>query len=83
MTAPHNPQPETTATKTTRELAHDLGNALEIIVQSSFLLGTLDLGKDGKQWHDLLEGGIRKATEINLQLRAALRAAENAQHGSH
>ena len=39
----------------TRKIAHDLSNSLEIIMQSSFLLGTLDLGENGKAWHKLLE----------------------------
>jgi hypothetical protein len=60
--------------KTIRELAHDLSNALEIIMQSSFLLGTLDLGENGRQWHQLLDGGVSKATAINRELREALRA---------
>lgn len=60
--------------KTIRELAHDLSNALEIIMQSSFLLGTLDLGENGRQWHQLLDGGIERATAINRQLREALRS---------
>jgi hypothetical protein len=60
--------------KSARELAHDLSNALEIIMQSSFLLGTLDLGENGKQWHQLLDGGVERATAINRQLREALRA---------
>jgi hypothetical protein len=62
------------APKTIRELAHDLSNALEIIMQSSFLLGTLDLGENGKQWHQLLDGGVERATAINRQLREALRS---------
>jgi hypothetical protein len=56
-----------------RKLAHDLSNSLEIIMQSSFLLGTLDLGENGKAWHKLLEDGIEKATAINRELREALR----------
>jgi len=57
----------------TRKIAHDLSNSLEIIMQSSFLLGTLDLGENGKAWHKLLEDGIAKATELNQQLRQELR----------
>ena len=60
--------------KSARELAHDLSNALEIIMQSSFLLGTLDLGENGKAWHKLLDDGVARATAINRQLREALRA---------
>ena len=43
-------------------------------MQSSFLLGTLDLGENGKQWHQLLDGGVERATAINRELREALRA---------
>ena len=58
-----------------RQLAHDLSNALEIIMQTSFLLGTLDLGEDGHKWHKLLEAGIEKAAVINKQLREVLRSS--------
>ena len=62
------------SSNTMRELAHDLGNALEIIMQTSFLLGTLDLGENGKVWHKMLDDGVRRATAINKQLRGLLRA---------
>jgi hypothetical protein len=60
--------------KARRELAHDLSNALEIIMQTSFLLGTLDLGDNGKTWHKLLDDGVQKAVAINQKLRESLRA---------
>jgi hypothetical protein len=59
--------------KTARELAHDLSNALEIIIQTSFLIGTLELGENGKSWHGMLDDGVRKAVAINRQLREAIR----------
>jgi hypothetical protein len=68
---PVTPEPA----KTVRELAHDLSNALEIVIQTSFLLGTLDLGENGKAWHKMLDDGVARATEINRQLRDALRSA--------
>ena len=75
MTEPDNLSNELpAANKSIRELAHDLSNALEIIMQSSFLLSTLDLGENGRQWHQLLDSGVEKATTINRQLREALRA---------
>jgi len=78
MTTPGNsPNEVRPANQTIRELAHDLSNALEIIVQSSFLLGTLELGENGKQWHQLLDGGVERATAINRQLREALRAEDD------
>ena len=81
---PHSPPPVETAqanptrAKSTpisdmRALAHDLSNALEVIIQTSFLLGTLDLGENGKQWHAMLESGVERATSINRQLREVLR----------
>ncbi len=73
MASPDNSLQDVPPSKTARELAHDLSNALEIIMQSSFLLGTLDLGENGRQWHQLLDSGIEKATAINRQLREALR----------
>ena len=56
-----------------RRLAHDLSNALEIIVQTSFLLNTLDLDANGKQWLGLLETGIQQAININRELREYIR----------
>ncbi len=72
--APNSPASGPAPGKSMRELAHDLSNALEIIVQSSFLLGTLDLGENGRQWRQLLDAGVEKATEINRQVRELLRA---------
>jgi hypothetical protein len=77
---PSNPPIDSAPAKSIRELAHDLSNALEIIVQSSFLLGTLDLGENGRQWFQLLNAGIEKATDINRQLRDALRAEPGESH---
>jgi hypothetical protein len=79
-TQDNNPHNDTTQPKTVRELAHDLSNALEIIMQSSFLLGTLDLGENGRQWHQLLDDGIQRATAINRQLRDALRVETGENH---
>jgi hypothetical protein len=76
MTMPevnNSPAESVSQPSTVRELAHDLSNALEIIMQSSFLLSTLDLGENGRQWHQLLDAGVEKATAINRQLREALR----------
>jgi len=75
---PIEPAPTSVAPqKSLRELAHDLSNALEVIMQSSFLLSTLELGENGRQWHQLLEGGIAQATKLNGQLRESLRAESN------
>jgi hypothetical protein len=72
LTEAGDPAAGAQAPKSTRQLAHDLSNALEIIMQSSFLLGTLDLGENGKTWHKLLDDGVAKATAINRELRESL-----------
>jgi hypothetical protein len=52
-----------------RKLAHELSNALEIIVQTSYLLGTVEMKDPGGDWLRMLDGGVRKALDINLALR--------------
>ncbi len=52
-----------------RKLAHDLSNALEIIVQTSYLLSTVDLKEPASDWLHMLDGGVQKALDINVSLR--------------
>ncbi|MFT4112887.1 hypothetical protein [Silvibacterium sp.] len=52
-----------------RVYSHDLSNALEIIIQTSYLLGTLDLGEHGEQWRKLLDDGVQQAARVNRNLR--------------
>jgi len=52
-----------------RRLAHDLSNALEIIVQTSYLLGMAELKEPASDWLRMLDSGVTKALELNLQLR--------------
>ena len=52
-----------------RRLAHDLSNALEIIVQTSFLLSTTEMKEPASDWLQMLDGGVQKALDINLALR--------------
>jgi hypothetical protein len=52
-----------------RKLAHELSNALEVIVQTSYLLGTLELKEPGSDWVRMLDNGVRKALDLNLALR--------------
>jgi hypothetical protein len=53
-----------------RRLVHDLSNALEIIIQSSYLLSTSDLPEESRQWIKLLEQGVQQSARINQELRA-------------
>lgn len=57
-----------------RTLAHDLSNALEIIVQTSYLLGTTSLAQPASDWHRLLEQGVQKAVNQNQSLRDYIKA---------
>jgi hypothetical protein len=57
-----------------RRLAHDLSNALEIIVQTSFLLSTADLKEPASAWLGMLDSGVTKCLDINLELRKFIKA---------
>jgi len=56
-----------------RKLAHELSNALEVIVQTSYLIGTLELKEPGSDWARMLDTGVRKALDINLALRSYIK----------
>jgi hypothetical protein len=57
-----------------RKLAHDLSNALEVIVQTSYLLGTVEMKEPGSDWLRMLDNGVRKALDINLALRSYIKS---------
>ncbi len=58
-----------------RRLSHDLSNALEVIMQTNYLLGmSQEREDDGKQWREMLDRGVAQATQINRQLRDFIRA---------
>jgi len=62
-----------------RQLSHDLSNALEVILQTSYLLGTVELNENARQWRQMLDQGVQQATTINRDLRDYIRAhSENA-----
>jgi hypothetical protein len=52
-----------------RRLAHDLSNSLEIIVQTSYLLSMAELKAPANDWLRMLDSGVTKALDINLELR--------------
>lgn len=56
-----------------RRLAHELSNALEVIVQTSYLLGTADLKPPAVDWLHMLDSGVQKALDTNQQLRAYIK----------
>ncbi len=56
-----------------RRIAHDLSNALEVIVQTSYLLGTADLKEPASEWLRMLDGGVEKAMKLNQSLRSYIK----------
>lgn len=52
-----------------RRLVHDLSNALEIIVQTNYLLRLNKPDEAGLQWLNLMDTGVKQATEISTSLR--------------
>src|SRR5580700_3665787 len=57
-----------------RRLAHDLSNALEIIVQTSYLLSSAELKEPASAWLSMLNSGVGKCLDINLELRKYIKA---------
>jgi nitrogen-specific signal transduction histidine kinase len=57
-----------------RTLAHDLSNALEAILQASYLLSQGKLDADKKRWAQLIETSSQDAARINREMRKVLRA---------
>lgn len=52
-----------------RRMAHELSNALEIIVQTSYLLSMAELKPPADDWLRMLDSGVNKALDINSHLR--------------
>ena len=75
MTEPNSTSlliPEQTALEI-RRIAHDLSNSLEVIVQTSYLLGMAELQGPAAEWLRMLDGGVAKALEQNEALREFIR----------
>jgi hypothetical protein len=56
-----------------RRIAHDLSNALEIIIQTSYLLSTVELKEPASDWLRMLDDGVQKAMSLNLELRTYIK----------
>lgn len=52
-----------------RRLTHDISNALEIIVQTQYLLRMGQADETTMKWLDLMDTGVKQATEISAHLR--------------
>jgi len=58
-----------------RELAHDLSNAVETIMQASYLLGQCKLDENAKKWSGMIDKASRDCAQINREIREVLRVA--------
>jgi hypothetical protein len=56
-----------------RRITHDMNNALEILVQASYLVNTTALSDQAREWMKLLDVGIQQATGLNRELREFVR----------
>ena len=57
-----------------RRIAHELSNSLEVIVQTSYLLSMAELKEPAAEWLRMLDAGVTKALDQNLELREFIKA---------
>ena len=57
-----------------RGLAHDLSNALETILQATYLLQQAKIEGDSRRWVKLIDESSQEAVRVNGEIRKALRA---------
>ncbi|MGO9577243.1 MAG: hypothetical protein ACLPTQ_23270 [Terriglobales bacterium] len=60
--------------KELRALAHDLSNALETIVQATYLISQAGPPEYTRRWVDLIDQAYQEAVRINQKLRRVLRS---------
>ena len=60
--------------KELRGLAHDLSNALETIVQATYLISQAGPPENTRRWVELLDQASQEAVKINQKLREVLRS---------
>jgi hypothetical protein len=61
-------------TKELRILSHDLSNALETIIQATYLISHAAPHENLRRWVELLDQASQEAVKINHQLREILRS---------
>ncbi len=59
---------------TLRTLAHDLSNAIENVMQASYLLGQAKLDDQNTKWLALIDTAAQDAARINRQIRDILKS---------
>jgi len=61
-------------TRELRSLSHDLSNALETIVQATYLLTQAELPGSARRWLEMMDQASQEAVSLNRRLREILRA---------
>jgi hypothetical protein len=59
--------------KDLRFLAHDLSNALETIVQATYLISQAGPNENSRRWIEMIDQASKDAVKINARLRELLR----------
>ena len=57
-----------------RAMAHDLSNALETILQASYLLSQAKLEGNCKKWTNLIDTAAKDAARLNREIREVLKS---------
>ena len=60
--------------KDLRLLAHDLSNALETIVQATYLISQAGPNENSRRWIEMIDQASKDAVKINARLRELLRS---------
>jgi signal transduction histidine kinase len=60
--------------KELRGLAHDLSNALEAVVQATYLARQASSTDNARRWLDIIDKSSQEAAHINRKLREILRS---------
>jgi hypothetical protein len=60
--------------KELRALAHDLSNALETILQASYLVSQSEMPEQSRRWVEMIDEATRDAVRLNRKLREILRS---------
>jgi hypothetical protein len=60
--------------KDLRLLAHDLSNALETIVQATYLVSQAGPHENSRRWIEMIDQASKDAVKINARLRELLRS---------
>jgi len=57
-----------------RSLAHDLSNAIETVMQASYLLAQAKLDENNTKWAQMIDQAAQEAARINREIREILRS---------